>query len=50
MESRARLLGHSIHQSLVAFPVGLLATAVILHLIAIFGRHPTAVTTASVRP
>jgi uncharacterized membrane protein len=46
MESRARFLGHSIHQSLVAFPVGLLATAVILDLIAIFGRYPTAVIAA----
>ncbi|MCW5659578.1 MAG: DUF2231 domain-containing protein [Burkholderiaceae bacterium] len=46
MESRARFLGHSIHQSLVAFPVGLLATAVILDLIAIFGRYPTAVVAA----
>jgi uncharacterized membrane protein len=46
MESRARFLGHSIHQSLVAFPVGLLATAVILDLIAIFARYPTAVIAA----
>jgi uncharacterized membrane protein len=46
MESRARFLGHSIHQSLVAFPVGLLATAVILDLIAIFGRYPSAVIAA----
>jgi uncharacterized membrane protein len=46
MESRARFLGHSIHQSLVAFPVGLLATAVVLDLIAIFGRYPTAVVAA----
>ena len=27
MESKAKLLGHSIHQMLVAFPLGLLATA-----------------------
>jgi uncharacterized membrane protein len=46
MESRARFLGHSIHQMLVAFPVGLLATAVILDLIGIFGRFPTAVIAA----
>lgn len=29
MESRARLLGHSVHQMLIVFPVGLLATAVL---------------------
>src|SRR4051812_12797042 len=28
MESRARLFGHSIHQQLVAFPLGLLFTSV----------------------
>ncbi len=28
MESRARLLGHPIHQMLIVFPLGLLATAV----------------------
>jgi len=54
MQSRARFLGHSIHQSLVAFPVGLLATAVVLDLIAHFGRYPASVLrdeppTASVR-
>ena len=27
MESKARLLGHSIHQMLIVFPLGLLATA-----------------------
>ena len=35
MESRAKLLGHSIHAMLITFPVGLLVTAVIfdvLHL------------------
>jgi uncharacterized membrane protein len=46
MQSRVRFLGHSVHQSLVAFPVGLLATAVILDLIALFGRFPTAVIAA----
>jgi uncharacterized membrane protein len=29
MESKARLLGHSIHQILVAFPLGLLGTSVV---------------------
>jgi uncharacterized membrane protein len=36
MESRAKLFGHPIHQMLVAFPLGLLATAVafdVIHLI-----------------
>jgi uncharacterized membrane protein len=30
MESRARLFGHPIHQMLIVFPLGLLATAVIV--------------------
>ena len=29
MESRAKLFGHPIHQQLIAFPIGLLATAVV---------------------
>ena len=29
MESRAKLLGHPIHQMLIVFPLGLLATAVL---------------------
>ena len=36
MESRAKLFGHPIHQMLVAFPLGLLATALafdVIHLI-----------------
>jgi len=33
MESRARLFGHSIHQMLIVFPLGLLATAVIFDLV-----------------
>ncbi len=32
MESKARLLGHSIHQMLIVFPLGLLATAVVVSL------------------
>jgi uncharacterized membrane protein len=35
MESRAKLLGHPIHQMLVVFPLGLLAMAVIFDLLAI---------------
>lgn len=33
MKSRARLFGHSIHQQLIPFPLGLLATAVVFDLI-----------------
>jgi uncharacterized membrane protein len=39
MESKARLLGHSIHQMLIVFPLGLLATAVIFDLIALAAKH-----------
>jgi uncharacterized membrane protein len=42
MQSRARFLGHSVHQMLVVFPVGLLATGVILDLVAIFGGFVSA--------
>ena len=34
MESRAKLLGHPVHQQLIVFPLGLLATAVAFDLIA----------------
>jgi uncharacterized membrane protein len=35
MESRAKLLGHSIHQMLIVFPLGLLAMAMVFDLLAI---------------
>ena len=35
MESRAKLLGHPIHQMLIVFPLGLLAMAVIFDVLAI---------------
>jgi uncharacterized membrane protein len=35
MDSRAKLLGHPIHQMLIVFPLGLLAMAVIFDLLAI---------------
>src|SRR5688500_15448065 len=35
MESRAKLLGHPIHQMLIVFPLGLLAMAVIFDVVAI---------------
>jgi uncharacterized membrane protein len=34
MESRAKLFGHSIHQMLIVFPLGLLSTAVLFDIIA----------------
>jgi uncharacterized membrane protein len=33
MESKAKLLGHSVHQMLIVFPLGLLATAVVFDVI-----------------
>ena len=33
MESKAKFLGHPIHQQLIAFPLGLLGMAVIFDLI-----------------
>ena len=40
MEARAKLFGHPIHQMLVVFPLGLLATALFFDLIALAnGRH-----------
>jgi uncharacterized membrane protein len=41
MESRAKLLGHSIHQMLIVFPLGLLATAVIFDIIYLFTGRPS---------
>ena len=35
MESRAKLLGHPVHQMLIVFPLGLLAMAVIFDIVAI---------------
>src|SRR5687768_7687178 len=35
MDSRAKLLGHPIHQMLIVFPLGLLAMAIIFDVIAI---------------
>ncbi|HVT02090.1 MAG TPA: DUF2231 domain-containing protein [Thermoanaerobaculia bacterium] len=41
MESRAKLFGHSIHQMLVAFPLGVLGMSLFFDLIAlIFGLQP----------
>ncbi len=41
MEARAKLFGHPIHQMLIVFPLGLLATALFFDLIALaMDRHP----------
>jgi uncharacterized membrane protein len=40
MESKAKLLGHPIHQMLIVFPLGLLATAVIFDIIALVTGRP----------
>jgi uncharacterized membrane protein len=37
MESRAKLLGHPIHQMLIVFPLGLLATGVVFDLVYLVG-------------
>ncbi len=41
MESRAKILGHSAHQLLIVFPLGLLATAVVFDLCARWIGDPT---------
>ncbi|HET7600714.1 MAG TPA: DUF2231 domain-containing protein [Gemmatimonadales bacterium] len=40
MESRAKFLGHPVHPMLIVFPLGLLATAVIFDIIALFVQAP----------
>ena len=44
MESRAKALGHPIHQMLIPFPFGLLSTAVIFDIIYLIWRNPTMIT------
>lgn len=44
MESRAKILGHPIHQMLIPFPFGLLATAVIFDVIYLIWGIPTMAT------
>jgi uncharacterized membrane protein len=46
MESRAKVLGHPIHQMLIPFPFGLLATAVIFNIIYLVWGNPTMATVA----
>jgi uncharacterized membrane protein len=40
MESRAKLLGHPVHQMLIVFPVGLLVTAVVFDLLYFITDNP----------
>ena len=44
MESKAKALGHPIHQMLIPFPFGLLATAAIFDIIYLLWGNPTMVT------
>lgn len=46
MESKAKALGHPIHQMLVPFPFGLLATAVIFDVVHLVWGNPTMATVA----
>lgn len=41
MESRAKVLGHPIHQMLIPFPFGLLATAVVFDIVYLFLNTPS---------
>jgi uncharacterized membrane protein len=40
MESKAKLLGHPIHQMLIVFPLGLLATGVVFDVVYLMGDSP----------
>jgi uncharacterized membrane protein len=40
MEAKAKLLGHAVHQMLIVFPVGLLATAVVFDVIHLASGRP----------
>ncbi len=42
MESRAKILGHPIHQMLIPFPLGLLATGVVFDIIHLVVSEPRA--------
>jgi uncharacterized membrane protein len=46
MESRAKALGHPVHQMLIPFPFGLLATAVIFDIIYLVWGNPMMATVA----
>jgi uncharacterized membrane protein len=40
MESRAKLFGHSLHQMLIVFPLGLLATATVFDVVYWLSNQP----------
>jgi uncharacterized membrane protein len=44
MESRAKAIGHPIHQMLIPFPLGLLGTAVVFDIVYLIWRNPTMLT------
>lgn len=46
MEARAKFLGHAIHQMLIPFPLGLLATGVVFDVIYLIWGNPTMATVA----
>jgi uncharacterized membrane protein len=46
MESRAKALGHPVHQMLIPFPFGLLATAVVFDVIYLVWGNPSMATVA----
>ncbi|MBA3893058.1 MAG: DUF2231 domain-containing protein [Gemmatimonadales bacterium] len=46
MESRAKLAGHPVHQMLIVFPLGLLATAVVFDVIYLVTKNPAWSTSA----
>jgi len=46
MESRVKVLGHPLHQMLIVFPLGLLATAVVFDFIARISDYSTAAVVA----
>lgn len=46
MESKAKLLGHSVHQMLIVFPLGLLATSLLFDLAWLLTDSPTMAATA----
>lgn len=46
MESRAKFLGHAIHQMLIPFPLGLLATAVVFDIVYLIWHNTTIATVA----
>jgi uncharacterized membrane protein len=46
MESRVKFFGHPLHQMLIVFPLGLLATSVVFDVIHLWGRSTASATVA----